>query len=362
VKVRFEMKQQGFNFGTAVPVRGLMIDLATSARFQQIIQNNFNTIVFENDLKWPQWQESQSNTHNTYRLQWTNDAINWVAQRNIKIRGHAMLWGSWRWSPNNIPRDPPGLRNAIANHIQDIGSRMRGRLVDWDVLNEPWSENDYTNLLGRQEMAVWFQAARAADPQAKLFLNDYPHPGDANFVNYDAECLRLIMQGGGPVQAFGIQSHVGNSAWNIQQYQNMMNTFANTGVNELAVTEYDTEIANEQTDANFLRDFMLATFAHPKMKAFLVWGFWDSNHWKGRAPFFRADWTEKPALAVYRSLVYGLWWSDVNGTTNANGQYTSRVFHGDYDIHVTKGDKTQIVKATVAQDQSTFSIPIVFDV
>jgi len=336
----------------------MMIDAATSSRFQQIIQQYFNTIVFENDLKWPQWQQSQSNTHNTYRVQWTDQAIAWARQRNIDVRGHAMLWGSWRWSPSDIPRDPVGLTNAISRHIQDIGPRLRGRLAHWDVLNEPYSENDFTNLLGRGAMIDWFRAARQADPGAVLYLNDYPNPSDQNFINFDADCLRLLVSSGASVQAFGIQGHVGTSPWNIGQYQNMMNTFANTGV-DLAVTEYDTEISNEQTDANALRDILTATFAHPRMTSFLVWGFWDSVHWKGRAPFFRADWSEKPALQVWRSMTRNEWWSDVNGTTNGEGLFSSRVFQGYYDIHVTHEGKTNVVSTILSNDQTAQSLNIV---
>jgi len=231
--------------------------------------------------------------------------------------------------------------------------------VHWDVLNEPYSENDFTNLLGRGAMIDWFRAARNADPNAKLFLNDYPHPGDQNFINFDADCLRLLVSSGASVQAFGIQGHVGTSPWNIPQYQNMMNTFSNTGV-DLAVTEYDTEISNEQTDAQALRDIMMATFAHPRMTSFLVWGFWDSIHWKGRAPFYRADWSEKPALQVWRDLTRNQWWSDVNGTTDGEGLYSSRVFHGYYDIHVTHAGKTKVVSTVLTGDQSAQSIQIVF--
>jgi len=357
-EVRFEMKRAVFQFGTAVGVRQMMIDSGTSARFQQIIAQYFNTIVFENDLKWPQWQTSQSNADVNHRVTWTQQAIQWARQRNIDVRGHAMLWGSWRWSPNDIPRDPVGLSNAIAAHVQDIGSRLSGQLVHWDVLNEPYSENDFTNLLGRGAMIDWFRHARNADPNAKLFLNDYPNPSDQNFINFDAECLRLLVSSGASVQAFGIQGHVGTSPWNIGQYQNMMNTFANTGV-DLAVTEYDTEISNEQTDAQALRDIMTATFAHPRMTSFLVWGFWDSIHWKGRAPFFRADWSEKPALQVWRDLTRNQWWSDVNGTTSGQGTFSSRVFQGHYDIHITHGGKTKIVNTVLDNSQSTQSMSIV---
>jgi hypothetical protein len=43
----------------------------------------------------------------------------------------------------------------------------------------------------------------------------------------------------------------------LEQVHGMLNTFANTGIQDLSLTEYDTEIANEQQDATFLRDFMV---------------------------------------------------------------------------------------------------------
>jgi hypothetical protein len=97
------------------------------------------------------------------------------------------------------------------------------------------------------------------------------------------------------------------------------------------------------------------------MVSFLVWGFWDAIHWKGRAPFFRADWTEKPALAVYRDLIFNQWWSDVTGSTDGNGHYTSRVFQGEYDIHVTHANMTKVFKATLEHGQSTQSLSFVFE-
>jgi len=51
----------------------------------------------------------------------------------------------------------------------------------------------------------------------------------------------------------------------------------------------------------------------------------------------------------------------VNGTTDGDGHYTSRVFQGDYDIHVTHGGKTKIFQTTLGHLQAAQSMSLVFD-
>lgn len=54
------------------------------------------------------------------------------------------------------------------------------------------------------------------------------------------------------------------------------------------------------------------------------------------APFYRADWSEKPALQVWRDLVYGEWWTgEQQATTDSEGWATfSGAFFGNYSVEV----------------------------
>jgi hypothetical protein len=103
------------------------------------------------------------------------------------------------------------------------------------------------------------------------------------------------------------------------------------------------------TQAAYTRDFLIATFSHPSMAGFMMWGYWEGSHWRPRGAMIRTDWSPKPNLQAYKDLVFKEWWTDVSGKTGKQGTYAVRGFLGDYEIEVRAGGKTKTVKAALTK-------------
>ncbi|HZN69903.1 MAG TPA: PA14 domain-containing protein [Tepidisphaeraceae bacterium] len=383
--VSVRMVEHVFGFGSAVA--GDLINNTTDpngARYRKIIRENFNKVVLENDLKWPNWQSNPNVAIN---------AINWLYANGVDdVRGHNLIWPAWRWMPaspgstyggRNYRSDPnkpdsqeeyeahvavdgldaakTWLRNRILTHITQEASHpsVRGRLSDWDVINEPYSEHDVQDILGNEEMVAWFNAAKAADPAARLFINDYPSLGGGQHLDSYFNTIRWLLDRGAPVEGIGFQGHFGTGTPGMDVMLANFNRFAGAYPDQvLQVTEFDQESADEQLQADFLRDFMTLSFSHPALDAFVMWGFWQNRHWRPAAALWRGDWSIKPNGQQFIDLVFGDWWTDAYGTTATDGRYTTRGFAGTYDVTVTVGNTTRTVRATLSPDGTSLTVDL----
>jgi hypothetical protein len=130
-------------------------------------------------------------------------------------------------------------------------------------------------------------------------------------------------------------------------------------VKQLTVTEYDFQTLDDQIHADHMRDMLTLAFSHPQMTGFVIWGFWEKRHWKPTAAMFKADWTERPAVKVWRDLVKGKWWTKADLTSSADGTASTPAYFGWYDITVEKDGKmaTIEVKHSVSGSKPLVKLP-----
>lgn len=326
--VHVAMKKHAFGFGTAIAAATIQ---SRNQQYCDTLVTMFNKAVVENKLKWKQWTVAGQEA--------AQDAIDWMREQGLQVRGHVLVWPSWERMPSSIDTtDARVLQKQILDHIDEAVSSYKGKLVEWDVINEPYANHDAMDLIGKQAMIKWFEQARKNDPDVKLYINDYGIlAGDdtRHREHYDST-IQYLIDGGASLDGIGVQCHFGQQPTAIPEVLERLDLFARFG-KEIQVTEFDIDTKDEQLQADYTRDFLTVIFSHPSIVGFLVWGFWEGRHWRPEGAMYRVDWTPKPNAEAWRKLVYHDWWTDEQGTTDADGVYALRGFKGEYEVTVGEG-------------------------
>jgi GH35 family endo-1,4-beta-xylanase len=337
--VRVRMTRHAFPLGTTVNAFYLLggEDTDDLRRYKEEIPRLFNFAVLEGNLKWPSWSRDP-----TVAIR----AVDWLGEEGLDVRGHVLVWprfyhSPWRSNADEIAylkENPEELRKRITDHITHEVSTLRGKIVEWDVINEPYWNHEYMDLLGDEVMVEWFRTAHEADPAIPLFLNDngiLASEGelDSPHQQHYEKTVRYLLENGAPLGGLGMQGHVKWVVTPPEKLLTILDRFAEFGL-PIVVSEYDHDVADEEYQENYMRDFLTVIFSHPSVRGFLMWGFWDGKHWLGNAPLYRKDWSLKPSGEVYKDLVFNQWWTDEEAETDRNGEMKVRGFLGEYEVTV----------------------------
>jgi endo-1,4-beta-xylanase len=340
-QVHIVLRQHAFGFGTSVYTNYLLDNTPDAVKYRQTILSMFNLAVFENDMKWQEtWDGIPPDV---------DRALKWLRDHNIVVRGHNLVWPGWQWLPEQLrkyQKDPVKLREITANHITSEVSHFRGQLIDWDVVNEPFTNNDLINLLGgRKIMLEWYSLAHQADPNARLFINDFGIlDGGAHNPHRDFyfNTIKYLKDNGAPIGGIGIQSHFGTDLPAPESILKILDRFATLGL-PIESTELSLSLHDSQLQADYLRDYLIALFSHPDVQDIILWGFWQKIHWRPEGGIFTNDWTMRPAAKVWIDLTQKQWHTDATANTDANGQASFRGFFGTYDVTTTVGGISKTV-------------------
>ena len=300
----------------------------------QTVFRNFNMVVAEDNMKFAYIEPSQGN----FEFGYTDALVAFAERHGMEVRGHTLCWHKQLpdWVTTSGDRNShnyssDSLLSILRNHITTIVSRYKGKIAEWDVVNECLADNqeNLRNPANKDKYflrpSVWskgigaklewsydntggdfidsaFVYAHRADPDAKLFLNDYGVECGGRKADAYYNLAKHLIEKKIPIHGVGLQCHfdagVLDSAGLVRQIQR----FQELGL-EVIITELD--IASSDKQADEFRTITNIFMEQKNCPNMVLWGVSDRDSWRsGALPLlFDADLAAKPAFFAVRDAL-----------------------------------------------------------
>ncbi|MFE0534389.1 endo-1,4-beta-xylanase [Streptomyces nigra] len=292
--------QSGRYFGVAI-ASGKLGD----STYTSIANREFNSVTAENEMKIDATEPNRGQ----FNFSSADRVYNWAVQNGKQVRGHTLAWHSqqpgWMQSLSGS-----SLRQAMIDHINGVMNHYKGKIAQWDVVNEAFADGSSgarrdSNLqrTGNDWIEVAFRTARAADPSAKLCYNDY-NVENWNWAKTQAmyDMVKDFKSRGVPIDCVGFQSHFNSGSPYDSNFRTTLQNFAALGV-DVAVTELDIQGASSSTYAAVVNDCLAVS----RCLGVTVWGVRDSDSWRASDTplLFNNDGSKKAAYSAVLNALNG---------------------------------------------------------
>ncbi len=248
---------------------------------------NYNTLTSENHMKWETIHPEQDR----YDFTAGDKIVQFAQEHDMDVRGHALVWHiqnpTWLddgdWTEDE-------LWGILEDHIKTVVGHYKGEIYAWDVVNEMFENDQYRETiwyrnLGPSYIEQAFIWAREADPDVKLYLNDYSVEEINIKSNRMFELAVELLDKGIPLDGVGFQFHVINEQpLDMFSVYNNVKRFNDLGL-EVDFTEIDVRIGQPILENDYIvqgeiyRELMALVIGMDKANNFTTWGMTDKYSW-----------------------------------------------------------------------------------
>ena len=274
--------------------------LFSEPEYAATLAREFNMVEPENAMKWGAIRPDRA----TFNFGPGDRVVAFAREHNMKVRGHCLAWSEYNpgWLVNG-KFTPAQMSDLLREHITKVMRHYKGQVFAWDVVNEVFLAD------GSVESSIWYDQpgiglkgkgtayveqalrwARAADPAALLFYNDY----DTEGINPKSDAVYAMVKDfrarGVPIDGVGIQAHITDlAAKDLATMEANIARLAALGL-QVHITEMDVGLPVDASgrpasaddlkrQAEIYRQVAAACLRQPRCTAFQTWGFTDKYTW-----------------------------------------------------------------------------------
>jgi endo-1,4-beta-xylanase len=209
-------KRSDFLVGAATSLTALVSDTQYS---DLSLGGNFGLTTTENALKWQFIHPQQD----IYDFKEADAFVSLAHKNNLKVQGHTLVFGEAnpKWVqdlPTETAADKENVRRVMIDHIGQTVSHFKDKIYAWDVVNEPLADDEsdtvalrshkWLTAMGEDYIATAFNAAHAADPKAKLYINDFGLEEDGPRWDAMLALVTRLKTQNVPIDGLGFEAHV----------------------------------------------------------------------------------------------------------------------------------------------------------
>eukprot|EP00039_Didymoeca_costata_P007078 m.96127 g.96127 ORF g.96127 m.96127 type:complete len:381 (+) comp13530_c0_seq5:34-1176(+) len=282
-------KARGIFIGAAAN-HGFLLN-TSDPLYQSTLRQQYSLYTAENSCKFSPTEPKLNNYSfgDCYYIKHVCDT------NNCTFRGHNLCWGVYNpsWLDNG-KFSPSQLVSVLQNHITNVMTHYKGLdLIGWDVVNEAVSDHGpgtfknvtpwYPAVPNYVDLA--FQAARAVDPNVKLFYNDYGAEGMSPKSDKVYNMVKSMKSRNIPIDGVGLQFHISiDNHPSFEDIETNMKRLGALGL-DVHITELDVRCTNPCTSdklniqAQIYGGLLEVCLRVPACKNFETWGFTDKHTW-----------------------------------------------------------------------------------
>lgn len=234
---------------------------------------------------------------------------------------------------------------AMKKHIETVVGRYKGKIKAWDVLNEPFTDGGsalrdnsntsgpgvfvWQHYLGRGYAEKAFRYAKAVDPNALMFMNDFNLEVDPSKVDAFVKLANELKAANAGIDGVGTQMHITINtpyAGIISMMQKLAATGLKVRISELDIkmnpgkaegfVPREMDYRNQAAMYKFVVETYMKYVPAAQRHGITVWGVDDTRTWlesaddisKGKRVFpllFDKDFNKKPAYSGVKQALEG---------------------------------------------------------
>jgi endo-1,4-beta-xylanase len=261
--------------------------------YHALLARQFSSVTLESEFMWGNIEPSPG----SYNLAPVEETLGFAEANGMHVVGLPLVWHLILPSWVNGAMTPAALQQALDDRIDTLVGGYAGRVDAWVVVNEAVSDfgglrsSIFLNKLGSGYIADAFHRARAADPDALLFYNDYLAEGSGPKSDFIYAMVVDLLAQGVPIDGIGLQTHLGGlfapfgQIMPVQMQQNIQR-FVDLGL-QVAITEMDVQVAMVSEDTSerlatqrsIYHDVVAQCLAVNGCSSISFWGFTDKYTW-----------------------------------------------------------------------------------